>query len=195
MKVSATIWLISSVRIVSKHFKMYIIVNDVIGEKRIDLAYPIQGKEVAVVIMLSDNVQYWLKEPMKVLLKKGKKKVLTKGVYTDKELNAMIGLELKSQMDSRDYVLKENKLENVTKMAIRLDELNNTNNLEDRKPSNTLYTYYVSSPEYFTHFKPVTLQYKKFKNGMIVSLTLKITDQNGNIITNVPGTTVVLHIR
>ena len=39
---------------------MYITVNDVIGEKRIDLAYPIQRKEAAVVIMLSDNVQYWL---------------------------------------------------------------------------------------------------------------------------------------
>ena len=37
--------------------------------------------------------------------------------------------------------------------------------------------------------------YKKLTNGEIVSLTLKITDQNNNIITNGPGTTVVLHIR
>ena len=35
----------------------------------------------------------------------------------------------------------------------------------------------------------------KFKYGEIVSLTLKITDQNNNIITDGPGTTVVLHIR
>ena len=37
------------------------------GEKRIGLAYLIQGKEIAVVSMFSDNVQHWLKEPMKVL--------------------------------------------------------------------------------------------------------------------------------
>ena len=163
-------------------------------KERINLAYPIQGKEVTDVIMLSNIVQYWLKEPMKILLKMGKEKVLLKGVYMDKELNAMIGLELKSRMDSRDYILKENKLENVIKIVISLDELDNSNNLEDGKPSNTLFTYYVFSPEYFMCFEPKAPQYKKLKNGNIFSLTLKIMDQNGNIITNGPGTTVVLHI-
>ena len=66
----------------------------------------------------------------------------------------MIGSELKLGMNSRDYVLKENKLENVTKMAIILDELDNSNNLEDGKPGNTLFTYHVSNPEYFTCFEP-----------------------------------------
>ena len=49
--------------------------------------------------------------------------------------------------------------------------------------------------ENFTRFKPQTPQYKRLKNGEIVSLTLRITDQNINIITNGPGTTVVLHIQ
>ena len=89
---------------------MYITVNDVIVKKRIVLAYPIQGEEAAVISMLSNNVQYWLKQAIKILLKMGEEMVLSKGVYMDKELNVMIGLELKSQMDSRDYVLKENKL-------------------------------------------------------------------------------------
>ena len=75
---------------------MHITVNDIVDEKRIDLAYPILDKEVAVVLMLSDNVQYWLKGPMKILLKTGKEIELMKGVYTDNELNAMIGLELKT---------------------------------------------------------------------------------------------------
>ena len=51
----------------------------------------------------------------------------------------------------------------------------------------------ITGPEYSTCFKPLTPQYKKLKNGMITSLTLKIMDQAGNI-TNGPGTTVVLHI-
>ena len=39
---------------------MYITINDVIDEKRIDLSYPIKGKDTAAVSMLSDNVLYWL---------------------------------------------------------------------------------------------------------------------------------------
>ena len=41
--------------------------------------------------------------------------------------------------------------------------------------------------EDFTHFEPATPRYKRLKNGEIVSLTLRITDQNNNIITNRPG--------
>ena len=122
--------------------------------------------------------------------------MLNKGVYTDKEPNTLIGTELKSQMlDSRNDVLRPNKLEKVTKMAISLNELDNSDNLEDGRPSNTLFTYYVTGPEYSTCFELRTPQYKKLKNGTITSLTLKITDQAGNIITDGPGTTVVLHIK
>ena len=183
---------------------MYITINDIIGSKRIDLSYPIKGREarrapqaeVAVVSMFGNNVQYWLQGSIEVLLKTGKKIALNKGVYTDKELNSLIGLELKSHMlYSRNDVLRPNKLEKVTKMAISLDELNNSDNFEDGRPSNTLFTYYVTSPEYSTHFEPRTPQYKKLKSGTITSLILKITDQAGNVITNGSGTTVVLHIR
>ena len=96
-------------------------------------------------------------------------------------------------MDSRNDVLRTNKLEKVMKLSISLNKLNNSDNLEDGRPSNTLFTYYVTGPEYSTCFKPVTLQYKALKSGMITSLALKITDQAGNIITDVPGMTVVLH--
>ena len=146
--------------------------------------------------MFSNNVQYWLKGHLKVQLKSGEEIMLNKAVYMDKELNALIGLELKSQMmDSRNDVLRTNKLEKVTKMVISLEELNNSNNLEDGRPSNTLFTNYVTGPEYSTCFEPVTPQYKALKSGMITSLTLRITDQADNIITDGPGTTVVLHIK
>ena len=37
---------------------MYITINEVKGEKRIDLSYPIHPiKEITVIIMLSDNIQ------------------------------------------------------------------------------------------------------------------------------------------
>ena len=83
---------------------MYITINDITGSKRIDLSYPIKGKEspegtrsmeITVVSMLSNNVQYWLQGTIEVLLKTGKKIVLNIGVYMAKELNSLIGTELR----------------------------------------------------------------------------------------------------
>ena len=137
---------------------MYITINDVIGEKTIDLSYPIHSrKEIAVVSMHSSNSQIFLHRSIEVLLKTGKKIVLNKGVYMDKELNSLIGMELKSQMlDSCNDVLRTNKLERITKIIISLNELNNSDNLENGRPSNVLFTYYVTSSECYTLFKPQT---------------------------------------
>ena len=163
---------------------MYITINDIKGEKTIDLSYPIhsttgQGearKEIAVVSMHSNNAQILLHSSIEVLLKTDKKIVLNKGVYTDKELNSLIGMELKSQMlDSSNDILRTNKLVNGTKISISLNELDNSDNLEDQKPSNNLFTYFVTSPEYFMLFEPQSPQYKKLKNDTIISLTLAIT--------------------
>ena len=99
---------------------MYITINDVIGEKTIDLSYPIYPeKEIAVVSMFSNNSQILLKKSMEVLLYTGKKIVLNKGIYTDKELDSLIGTELKSQMlDSRDDVLRTNKFKKIQRWSL-----------------------------------------------------------------------------
>ena len=176
---------------------MYITINDIRGEKTIDLSYPIHSeKEITVVSMHTSNSKIFLHRSIEFLLKTRKKIVLNKGVYTDKELNSLIGMELKSQMlDSRNDIQRTNKLVNGTNITISLNELNNSDNLEDGKPSNTLFTYFVTSPEYFTHFEHQSPQYKKLKNDTITSLTLAIMDQNNDIITDGPEVTVVLHIR
>ena len=93
-----------------------------------------------------------------------------------------------------NYITKKNKLGDVTEMVISLNELDNSNNLEDGRPSRTLFTYYVIDPKDFTNFRPVTPQYKKLKNGELTSINLRITDQAGDVIAK-PRTTVVLHIR
>ena len=93
-----------------------------------------------------------------------------------------------------DQVIKTNKMKGITEMIINLDEVDNTNNLEDGKPSNSLLTYHVTSNEDFMSFEPQNPQYKKLKNGEFTSLTLKIMDQNNDIITDSPQVTVVLHI-
>ena len=97
---------------------------------------------------------------------------------------------------SNDFrIIKTNKLAKVIDMIFNLNELDNSGNLKDGRPSDALFTYYVSNSKDFTHFEPQTPQYKKLKGDQIVSLTLRITDQNNNVITDGPGTTVVLHIR
>ena len=75
---------------------MYITINDIKGEKTIDLSYPIysnagQGKEIAVVSMHISNSQILLHRSIEVLSVTGKKIVLNKQVYMDKELNSLIG--------------------------------------------------------------------------------------------------------
>ena len=76
---------------------MYITINDIKGEKTIDLSYPIHSKkETAAVSMHIINSQILLHRSIEVLSITGKKIVLNKGVYMDKELNSLIGMELKS---------------------------------------------------------------------------------------------------
>ena len=116
---------------------MYIMINDIKGEKTIDLSYPIHSKkEIAVVSMHISNSKILLHRSIEFLLKTGKKIVLNKGVYTDKELNSLIRMELKSQMlDSSNDIQRTNKLVNDTKITISLNELNNSDNLEDGNPA------------------------------------------------------------
>ena len=45
------------------------------------------------------------------------------------------------------------------------------------------------------HFEPYIPQYKKLKNGEIVSLTLRITHMKNSIMTDGLAKTVVLHIQ
>ena len=146
--------------------------------------------------MFSDNIQYEMTETFNLKLIGGSEKQILNGSYMKGELDAIVGRKhILTDLSNDSQIIKTNKLAKVTDMIINLDELNNSDNLEDGHPINTLFTHYVFGSEDFTHFKPATPQYKKLQGGQIVSLTLRIMDQAGNLITNGPGTTVVLHIR
>ena len=97
------------------------------------------------------------------------------------------------QFEADDQVTKMNKLKGITEITLNLNELDNSDNLKDGRPSNELLTYHATSND-FTHFEPQTPQYRKLKNREFNSLNLKIADQNNNVITDGPQVTVVLHI-
>ena len=179
--------------------KMYVTIDDVIGEKMIDLSCPIQNfnssKEIAVVSMFSDNIQYKVTETFNLKLIDNSEKQILIGSYTKREIDAIAGRKPILADLSNDFrIIKMNKLAKVIDMIFNLSKLDNGGNLKVGKPSDALFMYYVSSSKDFTHFEPQTPQYKKLKGGQIVSLTLRIADQNNNVITDGPGTTVVLHI-
>ena len=132
--------------------------TDIMGEKRIDLAYPIQNldliKEVVVVSMFSDNVHYQIREPLKVLLTTNEERQLQ--LFMDRELNTSIARKLiTTPLDANDNIIKTDKFACITEMALSLDKLNNTDNLEDGRLSNILHRYHVTGSEEFTSSEPV----------------------------------------
>ena len=176
---------------------MYITINDIKGEKRIDLSYSIDSdKNVAVIRMLSDNIQYKVLKLRSVMDPiSDTKKTIPSGTYASRQLLSMLEVIIElDQFEIDDEVTKTNKLKGITEITLNLNELNDSDNLKDGRPSNSLLTYYVTDDEDFTRFEPQNPQYKKLKNGEFTSLTLRITDQNNNIITDGPQVTVVLHV-
>ena len=114
-------------------------------------------QEITVISMLSKNTQYEMTKPLKLKLVDGSEKEVLSKTYTSRELNAFVeGKHRISNLDNDPQIIKTNKLAKVTNMSLKLDELDNTNNLEDGHPSNTLFTYYMPGSEYFTCFEPQT---------------------------------------
>ena len=147
--------------------------------------------------MLSDNVKYEILKLRSVMDPiSDTKKMVPNGTYASRELISILEgtIEL-DQFETDDQVTKMNKLKGITEITLNLDELNNSDNLKDGRPSNELLTYHVNAHEDFTRFEPQTPQYRKLKNGEFTSLNLRITDQNNDVITDGPQVTVVLHIR
>ena len=143
--------------------------------------------------MLSDNVKYEILKLRSVMDPiSDAKKLIT---YACRELLSMLeGIVELNQFEVDDQVTKMNKLKGITEITLNLDELNNSNNLKDGRPSNELLTYHMTDDKDFMHFEPQNPQYKELKNGEFTSLNLRIADQNNNVITDGPQITVVLHI-
>ena len=134
-------------------------------------------------------------EPFNLKLVDDSEKQILNGSYTKREIDAIVGRKhILADLSNNFRIIKMDKLAKVIDMIFNLNELDNSGNLKDGRPSDALFAYYVSSSKDFTLFEPQTPQYKKLKGSQIVSITLRITDQNNNVITNGPGTTVVLHI-
>ena len=148
---------------------MYITINNIKGEKRIDLAYSIQNfdssMEMAVIRMLSDNVKYEILKFCAVMDPiSDTKKMIPSGTYAGRELLSIVeGMVELNQFVVNDQVIKKNKLKGIMEMIINLDELNSSDNLKDGHPSNTSFTYHVDAHKDFTCFEPHTHSTRNLK--------------------------------
>ena len=93
---------------------MYITINNIKDEKRIDLSYSIQnfdsGKEITVIRMLSDNVQYEILKLRAVMDPiSNTKKMIVSGTYAGRELISML-----------EGIIELNQFEVVIKLLKRI---------------------------------------------------------------------------
>ena len=105
---------------------MYITVNDIKGEKRIDLSYSIDSdKEIAVIIMLNNNIQYKVLK-LRSVMDSNSKKLISSRTYASRELLSMLeGMVEFDKFSVDDQVTKRNKLKCITEITLNLDELDN----------------------------------------------------------------------
>ena len=119
---------------------MYITINNIKAEKRIDLSYSIHSdKEIAVIRMLIDNIQYRVLKLRSVMDPiSDTKKTIPSGTYASRQLLSMLeGIIELNQFEIDDQVTKTNKLKGITEITLNLDELNNSVNLKNGRPSNS----------------------------------------------------------
>ena len=132
-----------------------------------------QTRKSQLYIMLSHNTQYKVLKLCSVM-DSDSKKLIPSGTYASRGLLSMLeGIVELNKFLVDDQVTKTNKLKGITEMIINLDELNNSVNLKDWRPSNALLTYHMTDDKDFMHFEPQTPQYKALKNGEFTSLNLE----------------------
>ena len=70
-----------------------------------------------------------------------RKKTVPRGTDAGRQLLSIVEeiIEL-NQFEADDQVTKTNKLKGITEITLNLDELNNSNNLKNGRPSNSLLT-------------------------------------------------------
>ena len=82
------------------------------------------------------------------------KKMILSRTYAGRELLSMLeGMVELNEFLVDDQATKMNKLKGIMEIIINLDELNNSNNLKDGRPSNKLLTYHVTDDKRFYAFR------------------------------------------
>ena len=106
--------------------------------------------------MLNNNIQYQILKLRLVMDPiSDTRNMIPSRTDAGRELLSMLeGIVELNKFLVDDQVIKKNKLKGITEMILNLNELDNSDNLKDGRPSSTLLTYHVTSDEDFTSFEP-----------------------------------------
>ena len=92
------------------------------------------------------------------------KKLIPSGTYAGRKLLSMLeGMVELNQFEVDDQVTKMNKLKGITEITLNLDELNNSDNLKDGRPSNKLLTYHMTDDK-ISNPKPHNIENLKMES-------------------------------
>ena len=191
---------------------MYITLNNIEGEKTIDLSHWIKQVDnnfryIGVVSLFNEKVKYEYNFPGPIIRPLGLEKIIPKGKQTKKFLLEF--LEGKVPIEKFD-TYKENSIEGIDKVVITLNELDNTRNLEVdaklnggglmkvvAKPSQTLLTYNVAYTNSFASYQPQFPLYKKLKTNQegINSLNINVKHIKDGVVKTSFRSNIVFHVK
>ena len=114
---------------------------------------------------------------------------LPRGDYMSKRIRELL-------LNPKDYETW-NGLGTVTELNYCVSELKTEENLEDGDPCDILHTYLVSPSTQKTEmmrFELKRLRFKRLVNKKINKLTVRITDQDGELVKEGLSSTIILQI-
>ena len=188
---------------------MYFYMNGIkTGERSIHLTFPIDNpREIAIVNFFQDTTTWKVKSDREITLGpenskfklidlKKQNKIIPKNTYTERSLKSSLlinaaNLDTLSMFPEIDKV---NCIVGKQEINFYLNELDNTQIFENNQLSNLLLKYYITNCDGYLSYQPTNPVYKPLKNGIITSLSLKITDENNNLFEKDLGIDIQLHI-
>ena len=167
---------------------MFITIKDVVGEKTILIPGSIPpGKKIAIVEILNNSLV--CKVENDIVDENFKVITLPRGDYMSKRIRELL-------LNPKDYETW-NGLGTVTELNYCVSELKTEENSIDGEPSDILHTYLVSQATQKTEvmrFEPKRLKFKRLANKTITKLTVRVTDQEVELVRDGLTTTIILQI-
>ena len=199
---------------------MFITIDDIKNE--IVLINPIDNrngnKKVGLIRAYFVYSFYNVEKDEKIHLKNGEPLPVKKGCYTIKDIENVSSGKVKYDSLTGKSVIDPtisrfgpymNKILGISNgnyidtllskkmFSFKINKLSTTDNIFNGKPSDVLYTGYLSTDISFgviVYFEPKSIQYKKLANGFIDQLKVSLVDGDGNEILSNFKISIVLHI-
>ena len=168
---------------------MFITIKNVVGEKTITIPGSIPpGKKIAIVEILNNTLACEVEEDIFAEFFNDRP-ILKRGDHMSAKIREL-------SLDPKDFHTISGLI-GITELNYCISELKTEENLIDGEPSDILHTYLVSEAtkkSEVMRFEPKRLRFKRLANKNLTKLTIRITDQEGQLVNYCFTSTVSLQI-